>query len=227
MSRKDPSGLVEGWSDPSSAPDAFPEGDEGLWSAWKYDIPSDPAKVASCICHYRASSNGNAALAESQADLARGERGPNRLCYDLSQRDTEHHYYAYANPSPGFVIPLYSVAKGFRLDYPPKVQDLHGLRSIGECMELGTDCSALHPTIPVQDNVIKRNPTGKCFSTFPRHRFWTNWPPSALFEVSLGHCIFAGLIRRSRFDSVNDWLAKVFWIFNPRIACYSLYLRHL
>ena len=118
MSRKDPSGLVEGWSDPSSAPDAFPEGDEGLWSAWKYDIPSDPAKVASCICHYRASSNGNAALAESQADLARGERGPNQLGYDLSLRDTEHYYLAYTNPSLGLVIPFYTGAKGFGLDYP-------------------------------------------------------------------------------------------------------------
>jgi hypothetical protein len=118
MSRKDPSGLVEGWGDPSSAPDAFPEGDEGLWSAWKYDIPSDPAKVAGCICHYWASSNGTAALAESQADLARGERGPNQLGYDLSLRDTEHYYLAYTNPGLGFAIPLYSVAKGFGFDFP-------------------------------------------------------------------------------------------------------------
>ena len=89
-----------------------------LYPAWQNDTPSNPTKVASCICHYWNSSNGNPALAESQADRARGERGPNQLGYDLSLRDTEHYYLAYTNPSLGLVIPLYTGAKGFGLDYP-------------------------------------------------------------------------------------------------------------
>ena len=94
MSYMDPAGLegiCGGFYCGSNTPAmGFPEYSEPpLYPALRNDTPSSPARVASRICHYWNSSNGNAALAEGQADLARGERGPNQLGYDLSLRDAE------------------------------------------------------------------------------------------------------------------------------------------